>query len=271
MKDDALRATCRDVVRQVLANRKWGLVEDEESFVTCVAQETVRRQALMAPGQQARKPLSAIIADATVNCYGHIWHAACRANGTQRQRRAFTELYEYLLPFALRAAGGDQRLAEESTQDTLISVWKNLDDVRDPGSFPSWSWRIVTREVKQRVKRDKRPWEINESDLTHGDEAEADGEGLERIANQEPVSAASAPPTQFDADTSRVWATIRQCLSKNRRYLDVIVSLFLLNKSVKQVADELGITPNYVYVLTLRARNKLRRCKEFQDFANSLR
>jgi RNA polymerase sigma factor (sigma-70 family) len=266
--DDALRDTCREAARRLLARKGWELVEDEAEFVIGVVRETTRRQALIVPGRQAQKPLSAIIEDATVNCYGHVWHAACRAHGTPRQRRAFTELYEHLLPAAVRTAGGDQRLAEESTQEALISVWKNLNDVRDAGSFLSWSWRIVTREVQSRLRRNARQLEINESELLHGDE-KAGGPGLERIADQELVSTGSAPLNQFDAVRAQLEGIVRHCLTKHRFWQEVIVRLFLLNKSVKQVADELDIKPNYVYVLTNRARKELRRCKEMQDFARS--
>jgi RNA polymerase sigma factor (sigma-70 family) len=212
----------------------------------------MRRQALIVPGRQAQKSLSAIIEDATVNCYGHVWHAACRAHGTPRQRRAFTELYEHLLPVALRAAGGNQQLAEESTQEALISVWKHLDAVRDAGSFLSWSWRIVTREAQSRLRRNARHPEVNQSGWLRGDE-EADGKGLERIADQELVSTGSAPLNQFHAVRAQLEGIVRRCLTKHRLCQEVIARLFLLNKSVKQVADELDIKPNYVYVLTNRA------------------
>jgi hypothetical protein len=92
---EELREQCRRGVRRVLAKRGWELVKDEAAFVEEVLAQVQFRI------QNSRRRLEKIIEDATVNRYGYLWHAACGANGTLRQRRAFTELHRYLYPIAL--------------------------------------------------------------------------------------------------------------------------------------------------------------------------
>jgi hypothetical protein len=90
-----LREQCRRGVHRVLAKRGWELVENEAAFIEEVLAEVQFRI------QNSRRSLEKIIEDATINRYDYLWHAACGANGTLRQRRAFTELHRYLYPSAL--------------------------------------------------------------------------------------------------------------------------------------------------------------------------
>jgi len=72
--------------------------------------------------QNSRRSLEKIIEDATINCYGYLWHAACGAEGTFRQRRAFTELLRYLYPIALYRANHNPYLAEESSHKCCCKI-----------------------------------------------------------------------------------------------------------------------------------------------------
>jgi len=265
---DELREQCRRGVRRVLAQRGWELVEDEAAFIEEVLAEVRFRL------QNSRRSLEKIIENATTNRYGHLWHAACGANGTRRQQQAFRELHRYLYPIALYCAKHDRHIAEESTQEALINVWQHLDQVRDPGGFARWAGTIVSRQVKAKFREQARKvveaesgkvtWqvkEITEADLRDRGGTEDVGIETRRISGQPDLSA-SQEPRMTDEMRARVEAAIRHCL-RSKQLQAVIIGLFLDQKSFKEVADELGKTPQNVYVLKTRALKRLRKCEDF--------
>ncbi len=268
MMEEELREQCLRGVRRVLAQRGWELVEDEVTFVEEVLAEVKTRW------QNARRPLEKIIEDATLHCYCHLWHTACGADGTIRQRRAFTELHRYLYPIALYRAKYDQYIAEESTQEALFSVWERLDRVRDPGSFARWAGVIVSNAVRDHIRERARKvgkdesgkyvWEfkeITEADLPAYRGMDDAGAALWGMDNR-PGSSTGQGPSMTEEIRDRIEAAIRRCLRSKQRQA-VIVGLFLENKSFKEVADTLGTTPQNVSVLKSRALTRLRECEEF--------
>jgi len=272
---DELRERCRTVVRWVLAQRGWGLVQDEAVFVEEVLAEVQARL------PNNRRPLEKIIEDATVNRYGHVWHAACGAAGTLRQRRAFTELHRYMFSIALYRANHNQRIAEESTQEALIKVWLHLDRVREPGSFARWAGVIVSNAVNQALRRQTEKiggtngeitWqakEIDEADLQPGGAAEGTWPETRGIGDQPGSSPASQKAKITDEIRARIEAAIKACLRSEQQQA-VIIGLFFEQKGFKEVADELGTTPQNVYVLKTRALTHLRECEVFLEAVEDL-
>ena len=39
----------------------------------------------------------------------------------------------------------DHNLAEDATQQALLSIWQDLPQLRDPVNFESWSYRLLVR------------------------------------------------------------------------------------------------------------------------------
>ncbi|HID62872.1 MAG TPA: sigma-70 family RNA polymerase sigma factor [Anaerolineae bacterium] len=273
--EEELREQCWRDVRRILAQRGWELVEDEAAFIEEVLAEVQFRI------QNSRRPLEKIIEDATVNRYCHLWHAACGADGTFRQRRAFTELHRYLYPIALYCAKHDRHIAEECAQEALINVWQHLAQVRDPGSFASWARTIVSRQVKAKFKEQaqkvveadsgKVTWqfkEITEADLRA--RRGADGVGTETWGiGDRPDLSVSQEPRMTDEMRIRVEMAIRRCL-RSKRQQAVIIGLFLDQKSFKEVADALDTTPQNVSVLKTRALKRLRECQGFLEVLENL-
>jgi RNA polymerase sigma factor (sigma-70 family) len=266
--EEELREQCRCGVRRVLAKRGWELVADEAAFIEEVLAEVQFRI------QNSRRSLEKIIEDATVNRYGYLWLAACRADGTLRQRRAFTELHCYLYPIALYRANHDPYLAEESTQEALFSVWQHLDQVRDPGSFARWAGAIVSNEVKKQIKKlaqkvveDKseevtwRRKEILVTDLWVRRGVEDAGTAMRGMGDR-PELSTNQEPKMTKEMRARIEAALRRCL-RSKQQQTVIIGLFLDQKSFKEVADALGTTPQNVSVLKSRALKRLRKCEEF--------
>lgn len=65
-------------------------------------------------------------------------------------------LYRYL-----RAVTGDAALAEDLLQETLFTIYRKLEWLREPALFEAWAFRIASRaafkKVKRRVKEEPLP------------------------------------------------------------------------------------------------------------------
>jgi RNA polymerase sigma factor (sigma-70 family) len=274
MKEE-LREQCRRGVRRVLAKRGWELVKDEVAFIEEVLAQVQFRI------QNSRRSLERIIEDATINRYGYLWHAACGANGTLRQRRAFIELHCCLYPIALYRANHDQYLAEESTQEALISVWQHLDQVKDPGSFARWAGTIVSRQVKAKFREQARKvvekesgevtWRFKEilvADLRVRRGVEDAGTTMRGISNRSELSTSQGSGMTKEM-RAKIEAALGRCLRSTQQQA-VIIGLFLDLKSFKEVADALGTTPQNVSVLKSRALKRLRECEDFLEVLEDL-
>jgi len=257
MEIEQLQKLCHQLVPQILAQRGWALVQNQVAFITEVLTETQARQVHMAPAQRSRRPVEKIIEDAVVNRYSHLLYAACADNGAPRQCQAFEELHRYLYPIALYRAKHDQQIAEESAQEALVSVWQNLGQVKDPGSFPRWAGVIVTNCVNHKLANlSRQRWEISETDLQRDDPEE--GEGVGRLA----LTAADEVKSTNDARIGLEIA-IRKCLRRSWQQQAVIISLFFEQKSFKEIADELGQKIANLHLLKTRALARLRKCQDF--------
>lgn len=75
-------------------------------------------------------------------------------------RDAFTRLAEGLTPTFLSVAHRilrDLELAEDATQQSLITVWQRLPQLRDPARFEAWSYRLLIRACYREGRR-HRAW-----------------------------------------------------------------------------------------------------------------
>lgn len=268
MEEEQLRERCRQIAQQVLADRGWGLVQDEGVFVEEVLAEVRRRR------QQSKLPLDKVIKHATVNRYCHLLHTACQSSDVLRQRRALRELYRYLYRVALYRANGDEYIAEESAQEALVNIWRALENVVDPGSFLGFARITVSREVTAQFEKRseeieetdsgepaRKPREIPEADLTfRGGVEDADLGAQGGGGRFDP--AARQGPEMTDEMRDRLEAAIRECLD-NEQQQEVVIGMFFDEASGKEMAGILRTTPAYVYVLKHRAVEYLRECEEF--------
>ena len=54
----------------------------------------------------------------------------------------------------------DMDLAEDATQQALLTVWRDLPQLREPARFEAWSYRILVRACYAEARRDRR-WAPN--------------------------------------------------------------------------------------------------------------
>src|SRR5215203_2257048 len=54
----------------------------------------------------------------------------------------------------------DLSLAEDATQQALLSIWQQLPQLRDPSRFDAWSYRVLVRACYEEGRRQRR-WAPN--------------------------------------------------------------------------------------------------------------
>ena len=77
----------------------------------------------------------------------------------QGDERAFALIADAVLDRFLGAAERilrDPQLAEDATQQALVSVWRSLPDLRDPGRFEAWSYRVLVRTCYAEARKHRR-------------------------------------------------------------------------------------------------------------------
>jgi len=83
-------------------------------------------------------------------------YARCRQEGTSAQATAFQELGAYLYRVAFHLVRGRPELhplAEECTQEALLTIWRSLDTCQQPERFLSWATRIVINKLRDEFRR----------------------------------------------------------------------------------------------------------------------
>jgi RNA polymerase sigma-70 factor (ECF subfamily) len=68
----------------------------------------------------------------------------------------------------------DLDLAEDATQQALLSIWRDLPQLRDPARFEAWSYRLLVRACSAEGRRQRR-WAPNLRLLPADEPVTADG------------------------------------------------------------------------------------------------
>jgi RNA polymerase sigma-70 factor (ECF subfamily) len=71
----------------------------------------------------------------------------------------------------------DLDLAEDATQQALMSIWRDLPQLRDPARFDAWSYRLLVRACYAEGRR-SRQWNPNLRLLPTDEPMQADASGL---------------------------------------------------------------------------------------------
>jgi RNA polymerase sigma-70 factor (ECF subfamily) len=112
----------------------------------------------------------------------------------------------------------DTDLAEDASQQALLTIWRDLPQLRDPARFDAWSYRLLVRACYAEGRRTRR-WTPNLRLLPADEPADADALG--RIHDRD----------QLERGFRR--------LSIDHRA--VVVLHHYLDQSIDEVADVLGV------------------------------
>jgi len=100
--------------------------------------------------------------------------------------RCFSELVGKTSPFAFSVAFrmlGDEGLAEDIVQDTMVTVWQKIGKTKSAAGFRMWLCRIVVNKCYDELRRKRRTkeyvtgnseWEIISNHLSHDPAVEMD-------------------------------------------------------------------------------------------------
>ena len=70
----------------------------------------------------------------------------------------------------------DADLAEDATQQALLTIWRDLPQLRDPARFDAWSYRLLVRACYAEARRTRR-WAPNLRLLPADEPSGVDGSG----------------------------------------------------------------------------------------------
>lgn len=122
--------------------------------------------------------------------------------------------------------------AEDAVQDALLTAWKKLSQLGDPGKFDSWVTKITFRRCVRRFGR----WRWR----------------LRRDSEQQPPSQA-AGPAEGDLE---VWSVLRHLPPRQRAVLHLTV---VEGMTDSEIAIALGLRAGSVRAHRRRARQRLTR------------
>jgi RNA polymerase sigma-70 factor (ECF subfamily) len=129
----------------------------------------------------------------------------------------------------------DTSHAEDATQQALLSIWRDLPQLRDPDRFDAWSYRLLVRACVNESGRSNR-WMPNLHLVTADEPSESDG-------------------TSLVDDRDQLERGFRR-LSVNHRA--VVVLHHYLDLPLNEVADALGVPVGTVRSRLLFAMRGLR-------------
>jgi len=112
----------------------------------------------------------------------------------------------------------DLALAEDATQQALLSIWRDLPQLRDPARFDAWSYRLLVRACYAEADRTRRAGPI-----------------IHLLPANEPMAADRLSAV---VDRDQLERGFRR-LSLDHR--TVVVLRYFLDLPIEQVAETLGI------------------------------
>jgi RNA polymerase sigma-70 factor (ECF subfamily) len=141
---------------------------------------------------------------------------AVRTEVVERAQHGDTKAFEALA----REAGGrlvgvafrilrDLPAAEDAAQQTLVTAWRELPGLRDPGRFEAWLYRILVRACTAEARRSGR-WRADVRDVSP--DVPVDTNELRRVADRDELERGFRRLTsdQRAVIVLRYWRDLRQ-------------------------------------------------------------
>lgn len=246
----------RQYVQQFLGNRGWQLVSESGQF----EEKCLSSISLLEAQAWGRDEIERVVRRETTRLYSIVIYEAVQMEGTRRQRRAFQELWDYLLPVALYRTR-DEEQAQEYTQRTLLKIWEKWRQCKDPDRFLGWARVILLNEIRMAARKRKRhptsPWDgLSRQERENAwEQTIAGGEGKQQRPSERRIASHES--------IQRLRQALEAALRSDQQR-SVIEGLFIEGLGFKAVAERLDTTPSNVYTLKSRALSRLREDEVFQ-------
>ena len=136
----------------------------------------------------------------------------------------------------------DADLAEDATQQALLSIWQELPQLRDPARFDAWSYRVLVRACYAEGRKTRR-WAPNLHALS---------------------TAVSTNDLASVWDRDQVERGFRRLSIEHRA---VLVLRYYLDQTPEEIAETLGIPPGTIRSRLFYAMKALRAALEADERA----
>ncbi|MFQ5592838.1 MAG: RNA polymerase sigma factor [Anaerolineae bacterium] len=199
------------------------------------------------------------------------WLSDLRAAG-EVQRRAFADLGRYLYHVVFnylrqRQAGVVrlqqldaaelEELARGFAQDALQAVWEKLSTYEGRGKLTSWAATIAVRTAAYEIR--KPYWREPRMSLppAHNPDANPEEWGGPNREWQATTDLSPDARLQTAEILDLIETTLQHDLSERQRL--AFVAQFIEDRTSDEIAEELGVSRNAVYMLIFEARKKIKR------------
>lgn len=135
-------------------------------------------------------------------------------------RALYREYGAPLMAFAIRLTGGDRRWAEDVVQETFVRAWRNVHDLRtESGSLMPWLATVARRVVIDNRRRS----------------------GSRPLDTVEDIADRAQPVAAEDERLLREIVVTDAMLSLSPAHRQVLTETFLLDRTVQQAAETIGV------------------------------
>ncbi|MFT4515396.1 MAG: RNA polymerase sigma-70 factor (ECF subfamily) [Planctomycetota bacterium] len=176
---------------------------------------------------------------------------------------------DYLLNNALLRLR-DRTKAEDAVQDTLVTALHARASFRGDSSVRTWLTGILKNKVLEALRKQSRESAHRQSPPTDEDVFEPDQDFDERghLRPESMPSPFSLSPSD-SLEKQEFYVALRECLDElPERVGQAFASVEIDQRPADDVADDLQLKRNNLYVLLHRARKKLRACLERNWFGD---
>jgi len=162
-------------------------------------------------------------------------------HGNRDAFRLIVERYQTLVSSLAYCATGNVSRSEDLAQETFLSAWKQLAELREPAKLRPWLCSISRSLISKEFRRQRR-------------EPEHAAESLETV--DEWVSPEPLPPEQVISDEEKaiLWRSLERI---PEIYREPLVLYYREHQSVEAVAQDLGLTEDAVKQRLSRGRKLL--------------
>ena len=183
--------------------------------------------------------MNMILMDSATASDEQLWRLSCEGD-----REAFTrivERYQSLICSLAYSACGALGTSEDMAQETFITAWHQLKDLRDPSKLRQWLCGIVRNISANAVRRDLRRGGAPASLEAIAEEASPDGDPAAQAVTRE--------------EETLLW---RMLAEMPANYREPLVLFYREEQSVTEVASKLDLTEDTVKQRLSRGRAMLR-------------
>ena len=164
---------------------------------------------------------------------------------------------EYLLNVALGKVR-NSTAAEDLVQETFLAAWKARNHFEGKSSERTWLTRILLNKIADSYRSASRKPSIAISQLSGADQSDSDLFDALYLSRPGEARANSAEPAAA-AERAEFLDILEQCLDNvPEQAANAFRMRELQGLSTTDIADQLNITPNHLWVLIHRAKRSLR-------------